>query len=78
MYFFNHFIFFRVASSLRNEVRRYEDSDSASEAASHKYLQVELLADENVSAKHGNDTADFMLILANIVGTFVVYSMFAF
>ena len=40
---------------------------SSSKASSHKYLQVGLLADENVAAKHGNNTADFLLILANIV-----------
>ena len=39
----------------------------SSKASSHKYLQVGLLADENVAAKHGNNTADFLLILANIV-----------
>ena len=44
-----------------------EASDSSSKAPSHKYLQVELLADENVAARHGNDTADFLLVLANIV-----------
>ncbi|XP_068692661.1 A disintegrin and metalloproteinase with thrombospondin motifs 16-like [Montipora foliosa] len=33
----------------------------------HKFLQVELLADENVAARHKNDTADFLLVLANIV-----------
>ena len=40
----------------------------------HKFLQVELLADENVAVRHKNDTADFLLVLANIVscqcGTF--------
>lgn len=40
---------------------------SSSKTSSHKYLQVGLLADDNVAAKHGNDTADFLLILANIV-----------
>ena len=39
----------------------------SSKASSHKYLQVGLLADENVAAKHGNNTADFLFILANIV-----------
>ena len=33
----------------------------------HKYLQAALVADENVAAKHGNQTADFLLVLANIV-----------
>lgn len=33
----------------------------------HKFLQVELLADENVAVRHKNDTADFLLVLANIV-----------
>ena len=40
---------------------------SSDAAASHKFLQVELLADENVAAKHGNNTADFLLVIANIV-----------
>ena len=40
---------------------------SSDTAASHKFLQVELLADENVAAKHGNNTADFLLVIANIV-----------
>ena len=35
----------------------------------HKYLQVALVADENVAAKHGNHTADFLLVLANIVSS---------
>lgn len=38
-----------------------------SSSSQHKFLQVELLADENVAAKHGNDTVDFLLVLANIV-----------
>ena len=44
------------------------DINGANSSSSlHKFLQVELLADENVAAKHGNDTADFLLVLANIV-----------
>ena len=46
-----------------------EVSSSSSGAVPHKYLQVKLLADENVAAKHGNNTADFLLVLANIVST---------
>lgn len=46
---------------------------SSDAAASHKFLQVELLADENVAVKHGNNTADFLLVIANIV-RFIFFS----
>ena len=37
------------------------------DAAVQKYLQAALVLDEHVAATHGNDTADYMLVLANIV-----------
>ena len=37
------------------------------DAAAQKYLQAALVLDEHVAAAHGNDTADYMLVLANIV-----------
>lgn len=37
------------------------------DAAVQKYLQAALVLDEHVAAAHGNDTADYMLVLANIV-----------
>lgn len=46
---------------------------SSDAPASHKFLQVELLADENVAVKHGNNTADFLLVIANIV-RFIFFS----
>ena len=39
------------------------------DAAAQKYLQAALVLDEHVAAAHGNDTADYMLVLANIVST---------
>ncbi|XP_078372204.1 A disintegrin and metalloproteinase with thrombospondin motifs 6-like isoform X1 [Oculina patagonica] len=55
-----------VATGIKNDV----SSDSYNPPA-HKYLQAALVVDENVVAKHGNGTADFLLVLANIVaGTF--------
>ena len=44
-----------------------KQDEISGEAFPHKYLQVALLADENVAAKHGNQTANFLLVLANIV-----------
>ena len=37
------------------------------DAAVQKYLQAALVLDEHVAAAHGNDTANYMLVLANIV-----------
>lgn len=37
------------------------------DAVVQKYLQAALVLDEHVAAAHGNDTADYMLVLANIV-----------
>ncbi|KAL9986875.1 hypothetical protein ACROYT_G001084 [Oculina patagonica] len=51
-----------VATGIKNDVR----SDSYNPSV-HKYLQAALVVDENVVAKHGNSTADFLLVLANIV-----------
>lgn len=42
-------------------------SGSSADAVVHKYLQAALVTDENVVAKHGNNTADCLLVLANIV-----------
>ncbi|KAL9986871.1 hypothetical protein ACROYT_G001079 [Oculina patagonica] len=51
-----------VATGIKNDV----SSDSYN-PPTHKYLQAALVVDENVVAKHGNNTADFLLVLANIV-----------
>ena len=40
---------------------------SNADAVVQKYLQAALVLDEHVAAAHGNDTADYMLVLANIV-----------
>ena len=37
------------------------------DAVVQKYLQAALVLDEHVAAAHGNNTADYMLVLANIV-----------
>lgn len=37
------------------------------DAVVQKYLQAALVLDEHVAAAHGNDIADYMLVLANIV-----------
>ena len=37
------------------------------DAVVQKYLQAALVLDEHVAAAHGNDTTDYMLVLANIV-----------
>ena len=37
------------------------------DAVVQKYLQAALVLDEHVAAAHGNGTADYMLVLANIV-----------
>lgn len=37
------------------------------DAVVQKYLQAALVLDEHIAAAHGNDTADYMLVLANIV-----------
>ena len=44
-----------------------EVSGNTNVAAKPKYLQVALVADENVEAKHGNQTTNFLLVLANMV-----------
>lgn len=46
---------------------RSDINGANSSSSLHKFLQVELLADENVAARHKNDTPDFLLVLANIV-----------
>ena len=52
------------------------DINGANSSSSlHKFLQVELLADENVAARHGNDTADFLLVLANIVSLNLLFAV---
>lgn len=56
-----------VASKLDTANKMDNGTHGQSKLTSHKFLQVELLADEHVAAKHGNDTADFLLVLANIV-----------
>ena len=56
-----------VPSKFVGPANKYDISSSTSSSVAHKYLQVALAADENVAAKHGNHTADFLLVLANIV-----------
>ena len=53
-----------VSSKFVGPANKYDVSSVA-----HKYLQVALVADENVAAKHGDHTADFLLVLANIVSS---------
>ena len=50
-----------------SEVEGDEVSGKTSVAVTPKYLQVALVADENVAAKHGNQTTNFLLVLANMV-----------
>ena len=61
--------FVDVPSKFVGSANKYEISSSTSSSVAHKYLQVALVADENVAAKHGNHTADFLLVLANIVSS---------
>ena len=56
-------------SNFASVIKSDEDSNDSSDAVSPKYLQVALLADENVEAKHGEQTTNFLLVLANIVST---------
>lgn len=58
-----------VTSKFIGPANQYDVSSSTSSSVAHKYLQVALVADENVAAKHGNHTADFLLVLANIVSS---------
>lgn len=60
-------VFIFSVSSLLTEFKRDEVNFRSFSANGHKYLQAALVADENVAAKHGNQTADFLLVLANIV-----------
>lgn len=64
IYFYRSPDFPDVASSYDSAVKQDEISGKASP---QKYLQVALLADESVVAKHGNQTTNFLLVLANIV-----------
>ena len=57
----------RLASSFHKVAKKDKISGSSADTAVHKYLQVALVADEFVAARHGNNTADFLLVLANIV-----------
>ena len=56
-------------SNFASVIKSDEDSNDSSDTVSPKYLQVALLADENVEAKHGEQTTNFLLVLANIVST---------
>lgn len=58
-----------VASSSTESGKNYDifSRTSPTELVAHKYLQAALVADENVEARHGNETAHFLLVLANIV-----------
>ena len=51
-------------------VKGNEASDNSSSPAVQKYLQVALVTDELAAANHGNQTADFLLVLANIVSSY--------
>ncbi|KAL9986862.1 hypothetical protein ACROYT_G001068 [Oculina patagonica] len=57
----------KTASPLLTALKRNEVNGRSLSANGHKYLQAALVADENVAAKHGNQTADFLLVLANII-----------
>ena len=61
--------FLGVASKFVGPANKYDVNNNSSSSVAHKYLQVALVADENVAAKHGNHTADFLLVLANIVSS---------
>ena len=64
------YVFFvDVPTKFVGPAKKYDVSSSAPSSVAHKYLQVALVADENVAAKHGNHTADFLLVLANIVSS---------
>ena len=56
-----------VPSKFVEPANKDDVSSSTPSSVAHKYLQVALVADENVAAKHGNHSADFLLVLANIV-----------
>ncbi|XP_027060225.1 A disintegrin and metalloproteinase with thrombospondin motifs 14-like [Pocillopora damicornis] len=58
-----------VASSSTESGKNYDifSRTSPTELVAHKYLQAALIVDENVEARHGNETAHFLLVLANIV-----------
>lgn len=58
-----------VPSKFVGPANKDDLSSSTPSSVAHKYLQVALVADENVAAKHGNHTADFLLVLANIVSS---------
>ena len=62
--FYRSHDFLDVVSSYDPAVKQDERSGKA---FPHKYLKVALLADENVAARHGNQTSNFLLVLANIV-----------
>ena len=49
--------------SKKNKIGGVTNAD----AVVQKYLQAALVLDEHVAAAHGNNTADYMLVLANIV-----------
>lgn len=67
--------FLDVVSSYDPAVKQDERSGKA---FPYKYLKVALLADENVAARHGNQTSNFLLVLANIVSgwNFLINTIF--
>ena len=69
------YVFFvDVPTKFVGPAKKYDISSSAPSSVAHKYLQVALVADENVAAKHGNHTADFLLVLANIVSSVFTFA----
>ena len=59
-------------------VNKDKISSSGDDAVIHKYLQAALVADENVAAEQGNSTADFLLLLGNILsGAVITAKLFA-
>lgn len=60
-------LFLFTASPVLDADKRDEVNSRSYSPTAHKYLQAAIVVDENVAAKHGNQTADFLLVLANIV-----------
>jgi len=69
-------LFLSIAPSHGSVVNKDKISSSGDDAVIHKYLQAALVADENVAAKHGNHTADFLLLLGNIGSGAVITAKF--
>lgn len=68
IYFNKPISFSGLASSIDKVAKKNKiEGATNADAAVQKYLQAALVLDEHVAAAHGNDTTDYMLVLANIV-----------